>query len=131
MKNRLLFIFAGVLILYANTLNAQVTLPYYTGFDSPSQLAGWNQYILGVNATYGPWGISSGGFSAPDCIYHDYNNTGLVEDWYVSPAMSLAFASRISIKIRTFAVTGLPASCLYGDGDFSEQATRGGRLCQR
>lgn len=77
-----------------------LSLPYYTGFDNAGERAGWQGYILGVNGTYGPWGFSAG------TLYHDYNNTGTVEDWFVSPGLNITSQSKISFKIKVFVISG-------------------------
>ena len=77
-----------------------LSLPYYTGFDNAGEKAGWQGYILGVNGTYGPWGFGAGD------LYHDYNNTGTVEDWFVSPALNITSQSKISLKIKVFVISG-------------------------
>ncbi len=134
MKNFTIYFLAALAVLINTNAKAQQALPYYSGFDSPAEKVGWQQYNLGVNATYGPWGFSNGGFSAPDCIYHDYNDTGTVEDWYVSPALTILSQSSVSLKIRTFAVMGNAIATDYigvwyssgsgdpNDGQFTEVA---------
>lgn len=77
-----------------------LSLPYYTGFDNAGEQAGWQGYVLGVNGTYGPWGFSAG------TISHDYNTTGTVEDWFISPALNFTSQSKISLKIRVFVISG-------------------------
>ena len=113
MKKIKIYTVITFLILLNATVRAQIALPYYTGFDSPAEQAGWLLYKLGVNATYGPWTISTGGYSAPNCLYHDYNNTGTVEDWYVSPALNFTAQSKIALKIKAFSMTGSAESSDY------------------
>ena len=76
----------------SSTLHAQVSLPYYSGFDSAAERNGWNIYRLS-EAAIGNWSIAGvGGFSAPSCISHDYSPSSgatLVDDWYVSPGFLL------------------------------------------
>jgi hypothetical protein len=106
MKITKLYIMIGFVVVFVIKIKAQQALPYYTGFDTPTEQAGWLLYKLGVNGTYGPWRISGGGFSAPSCLFHDYNNSGTVEDWYVSPALNFTTPSKIALKIKVFVISG-------------------------
>lgn len=114
MRKIILYVALGLAFFISVTTKAQLSLPYYSGFDTPGEQAGWLLYKLGVNATYGPWTISTfGGFSAPNCLFHDYNNTGTVEDWYVSPALNFTNPSAIAMKLKAFAIMGNPTPTDY------------------
>lgn len=113
MKKTKFYIIVGCIALFNFTAKAQLMLPYYTGFDTPTEQAGWQSYKFGVNAKYGPWGIFGGGFSTPKCLFHDYNNTGTVEDWYVSPALNFTSASKMALKIKVYAMMGSAVSPDY------------------
>jgi len=73
---------------------AQISLPYYTGFDDDAQKADWVEYKLAAT-TFSHWqSVGVGGaFSAPSAIGHDYSpSTGitLTDNWYVSPGFMIA-----------------------------------------
>ena len=72
--------------------SAQISLPYYSGFDSTTEQNGWVEYKKEAT-TFSHWGYSSAnGFSGPNCISHDYSpSTGitLTDNWFVSPGFSL------------------------------------------
>ena len=78
-------------------------LPYSTGFDSPAEKAGWQEYRTKFQST-GHWEYSSQGFSGT-CISHDYNvggnPTDTVLDWFVSPPLKLTAQSLMSLKLKT------------------------------
>ncbi|MCW3105308.1 MAG: Endonuclease [Bacteroidetes bacterium] len=90
MKKKLLPTILGCFSLCSLPLTAQVTLPYYSGFDNAAQKAGWAEYKKAAT-TYSHWGYGSG-FSAPSGVGHDYSpSTGitLTDNWFVSPAFSI------------------------------------------
>jgi len=106
MKNIRLYAIIGIVALISNLVNAQLPLPYYTGFDTQAEQDGWQQYNLGANATYGPWTITTGGTSEPNLLFHDYNNTGIVEDWFVSPQLYFTSTSKIELKLKVYSLLG-------------------------
>lgn len=72
-----------------STLTAQISLPYYSGFDDATQKAGWKEYKKAAT-TFSHWGYGGAGnsYSQPSSIGHDYSpSTGisLTDNWYVSP----------------------------------------------
>jgi len=72
-------------------LRAQVTLPYFTGFDNPSQQAGWCQYLLGDIIPYCYWWMSSD-------IGHSYIQSSeliMVDNWIVSPSFSIVNGGKL------------------------------------
>ena len=79
-------------------------LPYNTGFDTPAEKAGWEQYRTGFLSVYN-WNISGGGASAPSCLSHDYNVGGspadTVVDWFVSPPLHFTAPGEMTLKVRT------------------------------
>lgn len=113
MGNAKLYLIIGFVFLLSVTAKAQISLPYYSGFDTPAQQSGWQLHQLGVAATYGPWVIGGSGYSAPSCLFHDYNVSGIVEDWYISPELSFISASKIALKIKAFAIMGMPIPTDY------------------
>ncbi len=95
MKNllTLLFFFS----ITNNSFSQGLSLPYYTGFDSPAERAGWQQFRKGVLSSYDWSNIGS--------LYHDYNvganPTDTVIDWFVSPPLNLSSAGLVSMKVQT------------------------------
>lgn len=79
-------------LLFNFQSKAQVTLPYYSGFDTQEQKDGWTEYKTAATqfSHWGDGGINS--YSDPSCISHDYSpSTGidLTDNWYVSPGFSI------------------------------------------
>lgn len=82
-------------------------LPYYTGFDSTSEKAGWQQFRTGILSgnqwSYSPSPFSAFPYSLPYALYHDYNVSGsptdTVEDWFVSPPLKISTTAKLTLKI--------------------------------
>ena len=74
-----------------------LSLPYYTGFDSPAEQAGWQQFRTGFLSNF-DWDDNGE-------LYHDYNvggiSTDTVIDWYVSPPLNLTSTSLVTMKVQT------------------------------
>jgi hypothetical protein len=86
MKKNLLFTTIGFLFV-CSLLNAQVALPYFSGFDNAAQKAGWTEYKK-ASTQYSHWNYGGGAFSPATCVGHDYSpSTGisLTDNWFVSP----------------------------------------------
>jgi hypothetical protein len=85
MKTKLFFL---GLFFSSFFLKAQVSLPYYSGFDNSAQQSGWVEFKKG-STQFSHWGFNSfSAYSAPTCISHDYSpSTGITitDNWYVSP----------------------------------------------
>ncbi len=87
-------IFTGIAIATFLHLSAiaQVSLPYYSGFDNSNQQEGWTEYKT-ASLEFSHWNIASANaFSDPNCISHDYSPaTGitLTDNWFVSPGFSI------------------------------------------
>ncbi len=84
------------------------TLPYYTGFDTPTEIAGWQQFRTGFLSSY-DWGIGTS-------LYHDYNvggnATDTVVDWFVSPPINFNTPSLLTLKVITSGFsTPIPDNC--------------------
>lgn len=100
MHKNLLFIFSliGLISISGNSLKAQVSLPYFSGFENTTQINGWTEYRK-ANTTHSNWGINlgttpnpSGAFSGFGYIGHDYSpSTGanLADNWMISPSFSI------------------------------------------
>ena len=99
MKKMKLFTIIGLVVLFSIESKAQVSLPYYTGFDNVSQQTGWTEYKKAAT-TFSHWGYGGTGnsYSAPSSIGHDYSpSTGitLTDNWYVSPAFSITNGGKL------------------------------------
>jgi hypothetical protein len=97
MKKIKSFTIIGFITLLSITLNAQITLPYYTGFDTPAEKAGWQEFRTGF--------LSSYSWNSNGALHHDYNvggNSGdIVVDWYVSPPLNFSSPGKLSMKVMT------------------------------
>jgi hypothetical protein len=87
-----------LLLFTTNTLFSQsIILPYYTGFDSPSEQVGWQQFRTGFISNF-DWGNNG-------AIGHDYNvggnSTDTVIDWYVSPPLNFTSVGMMTMKVKT------------------------------
>ena len=117
-KGILLFTCLSALFIQNRTF-AQAALPYYTGFDTPAEKAGWLKFGRGFIGSY-PWDYHNSGFSAPNCIYHDYNvGAGgdfkdTIKDWYVSPAISFFPGGKISLKVKGFTMGTIQPADYFG-----------------
>ncbi|MDQ3016413.1 MAG: T9SS type A sorting domain-containing protein [Bacteroidota bacterium] len=113
MKQHLLPFLYTLLILLPDITSAQVTLPYYSGFDSPAERNGWGLYRTG-EAAIGSWALASiGGFSPPACMGHDYSPSSgatLADDWYVSPGFSILNGATLDSIRYLFSGFSVPAS---------------------
>lgn len=94
------------------SLQAQVPLPYYSGFDNAAERAGWTIYRLGESAI-NSWSIASvGGFSPSSSISHDYSpssGVNLVDDWYVSPGFLVPGGGTLDSVRYAFSGFSVPA----------------------
>ncbi|MBL0317679.1 MAG: T9SS type A sorting domain-containing protein [Flavobacteriales bacterium] len=86
-------------IVIAHSVISQ-NLPYTTGFDNATEQSGWTYYQVG-DAGSSEWGMTGGGFSAPNALHHDYNVGGaqddIVIDWMVSPPLNFTGPVAISL----------------------------------
>lgn len=102
MNGTKLFTILGFIFLVGASPKAQVTLPYVSGFDTPTEQAGWTEYKKAAT-TFSHWGYGPG-FSAPTGIAHDYSpSTGitLTDNWFVSPAFSIPDGGKLdSVRYR-------------------------------
>lgn len=104
MKTSKLIATLSLVIFLSNQSNAQVTLPYFSGFDNTEQQNDWIEYRTASNQ-FNSWGYSStDAYSDPNCISHSYApSTGvtLTDDWYVSPGFSIANGGKLdSIRYK-------------------------------
>ena len=88
-----------------NVQSQSLSLPYYTGFDSVSEQAGWQEFRLGVLSTFSWKCVSVGSFaySPPISLLHEYNvggsPTDTVDDWFVSPPFIFNTSAQLNLKI--------------------------------
>ena len=95
MKTIITFFFICITL---NTLFSQgISLPYFTGFDTPAEQAGWQQFRTGF--------LSNFDWNNNGSISHDYNVGGnpsdTVVDWYVSPPLNFTSTGILTMKIKT------------------------------
>lgn len=99
--------------LLTSVLPAQITLPYYSGFDNAAERNGWTMYKLAETA-FGNWSVANvGGYSAPSCISHDYSPSSgvtLVDNWYVSPGFLLPSGGTLDSVRYAFSGFSVPTS---------------------
>ncbi len=133
--------FLGVLLIITSFVfkaEAQsLSLPYYTGFDSTSQQAGWQEFRLGVLNTYN-WNYDNSNIvSSPNSLFHDYDvggsATDTIDDWFVSPPFIFDTSAQLNLKIFIVTATTVTPSDYFGiwfssgtsnpvSGNFSELA---------
>jgi hypothetical protein len=101
----------SLLILFAltnNSFNAQVPLPYFTGFDALG--GGWAQMRKGATTSTYSWVVSSlNAYSGGGCLQHYYPVGGSpLQDWYISPPFDFSAGGRIDSLRYMFAGFGMP-----------------------
>ncbi|MFK7923658.1 MAG: T9SS type A sorting domain-containing protein [Bacteroidia bacterium] len=86
-------------------LQAQTTLPYYTGFNDSSEQAAWTHYRVGqtTNPSY-TWEFSLGEL----VHYYPVGGSEITDDWMVSPPFDFANGGTIDSLSYRFAGFGLP-----------------------
>ncbi len=90
-------IFLGVLVLLVLfstqiTKAQEVFLPYYTGFDTEEEQAGWKEYKTADSCLLVHWTIAEVGYSNPHSITHSYapsTDVTIGDNWFVSPGFSI------------------------------------------
>lgn len=115
MKKINLLVTFGLGFILSQQLRAQVALPYFSGFDTTSQQAGWMEYKKG-STQFSHWSYASfGAFSAPNSVGHDYSpSTGitLTDNWFVSPGFAIANGGKLDSIRYSFSGFSTPV-----DGD--------------
>jgi hypothetical protein len=113
MKSNLLACLVAFCFSFTSSLQAQVSLPYYSSFDSAAERDGWAIYRLG-EAALGNWSIANiGGYSAPSCISHDYSpssGANVLDDWYVSPGFLLPSGGTLDSVRYAFSGFSVPTT---------------------
>lgn len=101
-------------IFSASALLAQTPLPYYTGFETAAEKAGWAQFKKGNVSTY-VWSVGpSGGVSSspnvlvsPNAEFTSSTLSDTIVQWYVSPGFSFPTGGRVdSFSIYVFQASG-------------------------
>lgn len=113
---KIFFTFLLQFLLTSIVFSQGLSLPYSTGFDSPSEKMGWQQFRTGFSGNYDWDYTATGAFSAPTCLFHDYsvggNTTDTVIDWFVSPPLNFTSSGTVSIKIKSEGFSNpLPDNC--------------------
>jgi hypothetical protein len=112
MKKSKLFMIMGFITLLSISLNAQVSLPYFTGFDNATQQNGWVEYKTAAT-TFSHWSVAGGGYSLPNAVGHDYSPaTGitLTDNWFVSPGFSITSGGKLDSIRYKFSGFSTPVS---------------------
>lgn len=108
-------LFTTLAVLACSQLNAQVNLPYTTGFDTATEQNGWTEYQSNPT-TLSHWSVSPANpGSAPNCISHGYapaSGLTVVDNWYVSPSFEIPSGGNLDSIRYTF-----PGLSVPGDGD--------------
>ncbi|MFA6260967.1 MAG: T9SS type A sorting domain-containing protein [Bacteroidia bacterium] len=104
MRKSYILLALGISFLLSQQLRAQTALPYFSGFDTTSQQAGWMEYKKAAT-TFSHWSYASfGAYSAPNSVGHDYSpSTGitLTDNWFVSPGFAIANGGKLdSIRYK-------------------------------
>lgn len=101
-------------------LNAQLSMPYVTGFDNASEQSGWEQFRKGTISQFEKWSYASTQpFSPPTYIAHNYpvGGTQVMDDWFVSPAFNIAAGGTLDSVRYAFSGFGTPQTadtiCIY------------------
>lgn len=90
---------------------AQVALPYSTGFDNAGEQSGWEEYRLSAGTQFYFWNYSTANpHSAPNCLAHNYpvGGSSVTDDWFVSPMFNLEDGGMIDSIWHSFSGFGAP-----------------------
>lgn len=104
----LVFILVSCIFAYSQT-----PLPYYTGFDTPSEMAGWAEFSTGNTTAYS-WYMGANPYyrSAPNVIGSPSTEFATIADtvieWFVSPGFNFHTGGKIdSFAINVFQAGGV------------------------
>lgn len=98
-------------LLAGCAVNAQVALPYHTGFDSPAEQADWTQYRKGINSQFQEWEFDNAqSFSPSLSLIHYYQVGGseVMDDWFVSPSFDISGGGQLDSIRYYFSGFGIP-----------------------
>lgn len=105
------FYITTLAIILFSQINAQVSLPYSTGFDSAEEQAGWTEYQT-TSSTLSHWEITTSNPNTdPNCISHDYapsTGIGLIDNWFVSPAFEITTGGNLDSVRHMFSGFSTP-----------------------
>lgn len=101
-------------VLFAfNVTNAQVSLPYFSGFDNTAQQSGWTEYKKG-SLEFSHWGYATmNAYSPTKCISHDYSpSTGITvtDNWFVSPGFIISANGKLDSLRYMFSGFSVPGA---------------------
>lgn len=105
MKKTLTFLFMSMI-----SLGAMAQTEYYTGWDNPTENAGWTQIKKGDTGPY-EWELDATSSVSPDsCIAHYYPVGGSVptDDWFVSPVFDFSAGGWIDTLWHNYNGFGTP-----------------------
>ena len=105
------------LAMASATLSGAMAQSYTTGFDNPTQQAGWQEFRKGTTAQPEHWGYdNSQEYSSPNCLMHYYpvGGTVITDDWFVSPAFLIESGGTLDSLRYAFSGFGTPQAA---DGD--------------
>lgn len=110
MKKNIILPFLSLLLagIYGSSI-AQVSLPYYTGFDDDDDREGWQQFETG--ASDAEWFFTDiAPYSGSHCLYHNYpvGGTEFTDNWFVSPAFEIPEGGLIDTFYHSFSGFGVP-----------------------
>jgi hypothetical protein len=111
MKKNRIFTIIGFVTLFSSSLNAQVSLPYYTGFDNVSQKTGWTEYEK-AEVSFCHWGPGYA-YSIPSGIGHSFapaSGITFIDNWFVSPAFSIANGGKLDSIRYMFSGYSVPVT---------------------
>jgi hypothetical protein len=109
MKKRVLFTLAALTTF--STLNAQLDMPYATGFDNTAEQSGWQQFQKGAVSGFEEWNYeASNAYSAPNALVHMYPVGGQdpTDNWFVSPAFNISAGGSLDSMRYYFSGFGTP-----------------------
>ncbi len=113
MKITKIITIVGMVLIMINPTKAQISLPYYTGFDNVLGQAGWVEIKKGAT-TFSHWGIENyGACSEPNYLIHSYSpSTGitLTDNWYVSPEFYIPTGGKLDSIRYMFSGFSTPES---------------------
>ncbi len=95
---------------------AQTPLPYYTGFETTAEKAGWVEFSQG-NISTETWSLGVSGFGAtntlisPNAEFTSSTFADTIIQWYVSPGFNFHAGGKLdSLSIYVFQASGTPVA---------------------
>lgn len=100
-----------VCLLACSNLNAQVALPYNTGFDTPQEQSGWSQHRKGFINQFQEWEFDNAQAVSPSkslVHYYPVGGADVLDDWFVSPAFDISGGGSLDSLRYYFGGFGMP-----------------------